>query len=314
MPGFLLRWLAAACIAVLATTGAACAGAVQFPIGNHLGLVPPPGLRLIGKAPAFQDPAHHVEMLLLEMPAAAYHEIRPTMAGAAAKKRGIIIEKHQILFTDAGTMLLSVGEDTNSHSRKWIVLGQTDGFTAVVSVDIPDAARKLYPDAAIMASLKTLTVRRPPLSEQLEVLPFKLTDLSGFHVLAVINRHVVVLTKGDAKGAAIVQQPRMLVGIGRAPADQSGNEQRLSEMAFEALPGFADIHVTNEEGIRVDGQPAYEIRAEATERATGQPVMLVQWLRFSGNGFIQILGVTPKQDWERDFPQFRAIRDGVQPQ
>lgn len=313
MPGLLLRWLAAVCIAVLAVPGAACAGAVQFPIGNHLGLVPPPGLRLIGKAPAFQDPDHHVVMLLLELPPIAYDKVRPTMAGAAAKKRGIIVDKHQVLFTNAGTMLLSAGEDIRSHSRKWIVLGVTDGFTALISVNIPDAARKLYPDAAIMASLKTLTVRQPPISEELEVLPFKLANLSGFHVLGVVNRRVVILTKGNAKGPAIEQQPRLVIGIGRAPPDQTGNRQRLSELAFQALPGFTDLHVTNEESIRINGQPGYEIRAEATEQATGRPVMLVQWLRFGGNGFIQILGVTPKQDWERDFPQFRAIRDGVQP-
>ena len=315
---FLFRCLTVIFFATAAVQPAAAAnssapGKVQFPIANHLGLVPPPGLRLIGKAPAFQDPDHHVVMLLLEMPPAAYEKLRPTMTTEAAKQHGIVLDKRELLFTDAGTMQLSAGEDTKTKTRKWFLLGLIHGFTAVVSVSIPDAARALYPNSAILASLKTLTVRTPPLSEQLQVLPFTLGDLGDFKVSAVINRRVVVLTRDGDIGPEHQHRPQLVIGVGKIPPGATDDHRRLAERAFQALPGFRNVHVTNEARIRVGGAPAFEIRAEAKEAATGLPVVLVQWLRFGGGGFLEILGVTPKQDWDRDFPQFRAIRDAVQP-
>jgi hypothetical protein len=55
------------------------------------------------------------------------------------------------------------------------------------------------------------------------------------------------------------------------------------------------------------------MRATAKDAANGAPVMIVQWLRFGAGAFVQIVGVTAKDNWERDFPIFRAVRDGIQP-
>jgi hypothetical protein len=38
----------------------------------------------------------------------------------------------------------------------------------------------------------------------------------------------------------------------------------------------------------------------------------VQWLGFTERGYLQIVGVTTPANWKRDFPRFRAIRDGIE--
>jgi hypothetical protein len=54
----------------------------------------------------------------------------------------------------------------------------------------------------------------------------------------------------------------------------------------------------------------YEMRADATG-PDGQPLAVVQWLRFGGgSSFLRIVGVTAKSRWDEMFPRFRAVRDG----
>jgi len=63
---------------------------------------------------------------------------------------------------------------------------------------------------------------------------------------------------------------------------------------------------------RINGGPGYEIRAQAIG-PRGDPVSMVQWVRFGGSGFLRIIGVGAKNDWDRLFSRFRAVRDGVEP-
>jgi hypothetical protein len=62
--------------------------------------------------------------------------------------------------------------------------------------------------------------------------------------------------------------------------------------------------------MRIAGSPGYEVRANATNLA-GIPVQLVQWVRFSGGGFMRIIGVSQPDGWDAMFMRFRAVRDGI---
>jgi hypothetical protein len=286
---------------------------VQFPVGSSLGLVPPPGLNLEGTIPGFRDAEHNVSILMLELPPGAFDAIRGSLITDAAKPHGVIIDERETLFTDAGAGLLSVGNDTNGHRRRWMLLAQMPRFTALVTVEVPDEARKLYPDDVIRKALTTLSLRDAPIEEQLGLLPFRLTDLGGFRVVAVVNRNAVILTKGEQDNIHVVDQPHLVIGIGPSGAAPSRDWPRMAEITFNSLPGYVDRQITTSEMIRIDGAPAYEIRALARDAVTGDPVMMVQWVRFGGSAFVQIVGITTQAHWERDFPHFRAVRDGIQP-
>jgi hypothetical protein len=136
--------------------------------------------------------------------------------------------------------------------------------------------------------------------------------MAGFRIVTVLRRSTVVLTDGPRDEFEAVEQPRVVIGVspGR-PADD--DRSRLAQQAFNNIPGFLDRRVTVSEPIRIEGQPAHEIRADAREAMTGKPVTVVQWLRFGQNAYVHILAVTPKEHWSRDFPRFRAVRDGIQP-
>jgi hypothetical protein len=40
---------------------------------------------------------------------------------------------------------------------------------------------------------------------------------------------------------------------------------------------------------------------------------VVQWLRFGGPNSLRIIGSSPREQWTKAFPRFRAVRDGIQP-
>lgn len=309
----LLRLVAAVCIVSVGAAAAARAADVQYPKGSHLGLVPPPGLQLDPGKPGFRDPDNNVTILLLELPPPAYQGIRGAMITSKAKEHGIIIDRRETLFTPAGALLLSAGEDTTHKARKWMLLGEMPGFTALVMVDIPDTAKSRYPDSAIYAALKTLSLRKVPIAEQLSLLPFKLTDLAGFRIVAVMGRSAVVLTAGGSDEIHDADQPHLLIGIGAARTVPSSDWPRLAELMFINVPGYTDKRITDSEMIRIDGTPAYEVRGEAKDAVTNSPVQMVQWLRFGAGALLQIIGVTTKANWSRDFPKFRAVRDGIKP-
>jgi hypothetical protein len=62
--------------------------------------------------------------------------------------------------------------------------------------------------------------------------------------------------------------------------------------------------------MRIGRLPGFEIRAQA-KQPDGAPIALVQWLRFGTGGFMRIVGVAPKDEWDNLFARFRAVRDGV---
>ena len=313
LPRRLIRWLAAGLIALACGAAPARADEVQYPVGSSIGLVPPPGLTLSGTQPGFLDAENQVSMLLLELPRAAYVQVESSMSTEAAKQRGIVVDRRETLFTEAGTAVLSAGDDTRENMRKWMMVALLPKVTALVSVQIPDAARKLYPDAAIRKALASLTERPTPITEQLSLVPYKLDELAGFRVVAVLNRSTVILTDGPEDDLHAIEQPHIVVGIAPSVPGQTDDRARLAQLAFNNLPGFVDRRVTVAEMLRVDGQQVYEIRADALDLKTKTPVTVVQWMRFGANAYLHMIAVTPQEHWSRDFPKFRAVRDGIEP-
>ena len=72
-----------------------------------------------------------------------------------------------------------------------------------------------------------------------------------------------------------------------------------------------ELSITSGETMRVKGMPGNEVRATA-KNLENKPVQIVQWLRFGSGGFMRIVAVSPKEEWDAMFPRFRALRDGIE--
>jgi hypothetical protein len=69
-----------------------------------------------------------------------------------------------------------------------------------------------------------------------------------------------------------------------------------------------DGRITMSEPVRIDGQPGYETRIDATSGKGNTPVTIVQWLRFGAQTSMRIIGSSPRETM--DCCQ-RALRAGI---
>jgi len=205
-------------------------------------------------------------------------------------------------------------EENGQKFRKWIFLGQVPDGTALAAVRIPESALKKYPDDVIRASLVTLAVRPSvPMDEQISLVPFKLTDLSGLRPVRVLGSTGVVLTEGERDTPAPSDQPIFVVAIGQGGPEQATDRANFARNLFTGLGDFKEMRIISGDMLRLGGGnlATHELQAEAKEAFTDTPMKLVQWVRFGQGTFIRMVGMARADQWPAAFPHFRAVRDGV---
>jgi len=300
-------------IAFLVVLAAAAAAADPvFPPGERVGLEPPPGMTVGHTFAGFEDPGHKAAITLIELPLPAYEEVEKSIFEQVPP--GFVAEKREMLpFTD-GVGFLLTGKITVEGSvvHRWYLLaraiaGPNTDFAAFVTVTVPDAALKFYPDKAIRAALSSVTLRPPPLAEQLGLLPFKLTDYAGFWPMQALPSGLIIT---DGPTSDINRQPYMIISVGPGNQPKPDYRAKIAQQMLASAP-LADLSVTATEAMRISNLPGFEIRANA-KNIRGQPVKLVQWVRFGASGYMRIVGVVPAEDWNRYFNRFRAVRDGIE--
>jgi len=305
--------LLAAVWAIFVALGPAYAADPVFPKGLRIGLVPPGDLKLSPRFPGFEDAERKVTIGILQLPLGAYQDIERSIF--AKNQAGLTdVKRESFAFQSGiGFLISGKGEENGVKVRKWFLAATPIGgpeiveLTMLIKVDVPEAASAVYSDAAIRKALESVTLRAPPIEEQLTTLPFKFKDMAGFRVMKVVPNDGAILIEGP--DSDMIKHPYVIVSLGRGAPDNPDDRARFARELLNSAP-LRDIVVTLAEPIRIDGWPGYEVRATATG-FDGKPLALVQWLRFGGGGFLRIIGAVHKDDWDRLFPRFRAVRDGI---
>lgn len=283
-----------------------------FPKAMPVGLVPPGDFKLSARIPGFEDASRNATISMILLPLPAYENIERSIF--AKNQAGLTdVKRESFPFANGIGILISArGEENHVPAHKWFLaatgVGEFAGLATLIKVEVPDTAIGVYSDAVIRKALASVTFRVPPTDEVLSLLPFKLDELAGFRVLRVPDPTAVLLIEGPSED--MIKQPYMIVSIGRgAPEDADGRAQFAREL-MQTLP-LRDLNLTLGEAMRIGGYPGYEVRAAATG-LDGQPLSVVQWLRFGGGIFLRVIGVVHKDEWDRFFPRFRQVRDGVE--
>lgn len=283
-----------------------------FPPGERIGLEPPPGLRLSRQFSGFEDPDAKVAIIILDLPGHAYEELEKSLFGQ--DQREMIVERREMFAFNGGIGFLVTGHapanGVNVH--KWFLLANVSDsrvghLATLINVQVPDAARAVYPDKVIRTALASVTFRPAPIEERLKLLPFKLNELAGFRVMQVVPAGVI-LTDGPSDD--INRQPYMVVEVGRGSPDVPDARGRFARDLLSGAP-VHELQAMSGEMMRIAGLPGYEIRAQG-KGLDGTPVDLVQWVRFGTTGFLRVIGVTRPTEWDQMFPRFRAVRDGIE--
>ncbi len=318
--------LAAALALIVSSTvlaSAAIAADAIFPPGSRVGLVPPPGMVPSNTFAGFADPEKDAAILITVLPAGAYSQFEKTMDTDALKKQGVSLEKREPIKLDSGKGFLLSGRQVADKTRyhKWLLVLAADDLTVLVTVQAPEQ-ETIYSDRIVRASLATLSVRaKVPEAEELGLLPFTVADLAGFHVDGVLHGRALMLSdthkespEDAAKGALLVggSEARLLIAALPSNPIDPNDHANFARLAFNEIGGIRDVRVTMSEPLRIGGQSGYQTMAEAKDARSGADLRVVQWLRFGGGGFMQMIGVGPADTWTTVLARLRTVRDSVE--
>ena len=166
------------------------------------------------------------------------------------------------------------------------------------------------------AALATLAVRPVvPVDEQLGLLPFKVGDSAGFRVAGVVPGRAVMLSDApaDAPGPpGATLEPHLLVTIAPGGPAQNAERDAFARDVFATIPNLKEIRITTSEPLRMGGQQGHQILANARDASSGEALTVVQWLRFGGSAFLQLVGIARAEAWKDAYPRFRSVRDGIE--
>ena len=288
----------------------AAAADAAYPPGSRIGLAPPPGMVTSKNFFGYEDAENNAAIILLALPPQAYADLDKSITADTLKQQGLTFETREDmpLSTGKAFLVLAHHEVENVKIRKWILVAASSGLTALVTV------QALYPDAAIRAALATLAIRNTvPVEEQLSLLPFKVGELAGFRVGGIVPGRALMLGDAatDAPGMGTITEPHIFVAISPGGPVQTGDRDAFARDVFATIPNIRDVRITTSEPLRMGGQQGHQILADAKDPTGAAGLTVVQWLRFGGGAYLQMVGIARAEAWKDAYPRFRSVRDGI---
>jgi hypothetical protein len=292
----------------------AAAADVTYPPGSRIGLAPPPGVTVSKSFLGFEDRAHKVAIALTALPPDAYDALERTLTAEALGKQGVTLESRSDFPLALGKAVLVIGrqEAQGIALRKWILAASTRDLTALVTVQVPDAAQTAYPDAAIRAALASLAARDGiPADEQLGLLPFRVRELAGFRLGGLLAGRAVVLTDGAPDAPLRNADTHIVVAIVAGGPARASERDRFARDAFRTIANLRDVRINSSEPLPIGGQFGHQIMAQGKDQESGADVRVVQWIRFGGGAYMHLVGIARAEAWLDAYARFRKVRDGV---
>jgi hypothetical protein len=287
-----------------------------YPPGLRIGIVPISGLVISKTFPGFETEDHAVKVLIAELPSAAFSEVQNALK-TNSSPAGANAARPESLQTSAGEGFYTAetAKDGTETVRRFSMIVSGGAFSGYLAAQVPESAAKTFSDDAVRQMFASAVVRSDvPVDEQLGLLPFRVTELGGFNKIRTLPPGgAVALADGDDETGVEAAPYMVIASVSSGPA-QPEDRGRFAQQAAGQIPGLRDGRITMSEPLRIAGSPGYETRIEGTSGKTNTPVTVVQWLRFgSGSNALRIIASTPREEWSKAFPRFRAVRDGIQP-
>jgi hypothetical protein len=306
-----IRFVSAAALLVASLCSAVAADPI-FPPGSRVGLTPLVGLIPAKTFTGFETEDHGVKVLVAELPPDAYGEVAKAFKAESSSVPGV---KPATIETAAGTAYYTTETAVNDgvNVRRYSMIMPAETFSGYIAVQVPENAGKIYTDQAVRQMFASAVVRKQvPVDEQLAQLSFKVADLADFKNVRTMGAGAAVILSDNDEATGFEGAPFMIIGlIGNTPAQPEDRDRFAQEIA-RTIPGIRGVRLTMSEPIRIDSMPGFETRLDASTGKDNTPVTVVQWLRFGGTTVMRIIGIAPRDQWEKAFPRFRAVRDGIQ--
>ena len=304
-----MRSLTFAALALVASIGAALAQPT-FPPGSRIGLNPPKDMVLSKRFSGFENPAKGGTITVSEMPAEAYAQLSAGLTDEQLRRQGFRVNTREPIKLGDRTGFLISGEQASGKivMQKW-VLGLSDPSLTVFVV----AQGMGYSQDEMQAALKSVALRAPlPIGDQIASLAFRLGDQAGFRPVRVVAGNSLLLTEGPLDTWKSADQPVLVIATSFNPPPPPGDtREQFARAALGSNANLKNLEIERAQSFRQGGQEWHEIVARATDAPSGQPVVVMQTIRFTPANYIRMVGITRADKRDTYLPRFRKVIDSV---
>ncbi|SCY35867.1 hypothetical protein [Microvirga guangxiensis] len=308
-----MKALSAAAFGLVLSVQAAFAAEPVFPPASRLGLVPPQEMTLSKRFSGFESEERAAAITFAEMPAEAFKQLSSGLTKEVLRKQGLEMKSRENVKLGSKTGILVSTTMTKEMGRKWLLLVKDETMTGLVVAQV-QGGQDGYSDAQIRDALKSVAVRQNvSLEEQLSALPFQIGEKAGFRPVRVMAGNSVLFTDGPKDAVKAMEQPMMILASSLQPPPPPGERRKqFAQAALYANQVLKNIRIERSESFRLKGQDWHEIVAKAVEAESGQPIVVMQSIRFDGNRYVRMVGLTREEQRDQNLPRFRAIADGIE--
>lgn len=302
-----------AALSLCFSLGAAAATETIYPPGSRIGLTPPKDMMISRRFTGFENPGKATSITLVEMPAEAFPQLTASLTNEALKDQGIIVTSREQLKIGGRQAVLIAGDQAGiSKLRKWVLAVADPSMTSfVVAQSLSD---KGYSETQMRDALKSVALRAPlSIDDQMSALAFRLSDRAGFRPVRVLSGNSLLLTDGPKDVVKDMEQPILVLAASFGPPPPPGEvREQFARAALASNQTLRDIAIERSEAFRLKGQDWHEIVARATDTVSGQPVVVMQTLRFAPDKYVRMVGLSRAETRDALLPRFRAVIDSIE--
>jgi len=309
-----MKILTAAAFGFILSIQAALAAEPVFPPASRIGLVPPQDMILSKRFSGFENEERAAVITFAEMPPGAFDQLSSGLTKDVLRKQGLELKSRENVKLGSHSGILVSGTMTKpSMGRKWLLLVKDDAMTGLVVAQV-HGGQDGYSDQQIRDALRSVALRDDvSLEEQVAALPFRVGEKAGFRPVRVIAGNSVLFTDGPKDTIKAVEQPIMILGASPQPSPSSAEQRKqFAQAALYANQVIKDIRIERSDSFRLKGHDWHEIVARAVEAESGQPIVVMQSIRFDSDRYVRMVGLTRQEQRDQNLPRFRAIADGVE--
>ncbi|QRM30450.1 hypothetical protein [Microvirga sp. VF16] len=308
-----MKGFAAAALGLILSAQAAFAAEPVFPPASRIGIVPPEDMIISKRFSGFESEGRAAAINFVEMPAGAYGQLVNGLTKDALKRQGMSETSRENLKLGTRAAVLIGGTMAGPvQGRKWVMAVKDEDLTALVIAQVR-GGQDGYSEAQMREALKSIALRGPvSIEEQISALPFRLGDKAGFRPVRVMAGNSVLFTDGPKDTVKAVEQPIFIMAATvNVPVPPAERRKQFAHAALNSNQILKDIKIERSDSFRFKGQDWHEIVAKAVEAESGQPIVVMQTIRFEPDRYVRMVGLTRVEQRDQNLPRFRTVIDGV---
>ena len=281
--------------------------------GTQVTMPAPEGFSLSQRFAGFEDTATGASIVVMELPADAFGELRTGLTADALAGRGITqSERREESVGGLPAVLISgtqVAGNLTFQKRLLVVGGSV---TALLTATVPQGYATPERLAQVEQSLLSARFSERSVGGRGE-LPFAFQEVAGFRFERTTGGSAALLVEdGDTDSN---DQPAIFIivnSLSPSCAQFAGQEEAFGRRMLGEIQDFTVDEVVSDRNVVYGGFRGIEHVARGAS-SSGQAIMVVQTFLFDGCHYVRSIGMVPQVEGQSYVERFRELAQTVRP-